>query len=191
MAARLWVVELTLVGAVPLTVARRLQSDLQGVLNHPVSITPGRMDPSPAFNPARRQYDAMSLLGMLQSSPSGEDVFRLGVTDVDIFLPVFTYIFGLASFTGNVAVVSFYRLRPENNGYLPDQELLRWRLAKETLHELGHLFGLKHCPVPWCAMAASRSAQEVDLKDAAFCPVCAEALGTVSLPQHLRLETSG
>ncbi|MFN3412542.1 MAG: archaemetzincin family Zn-dependent metalloprotease [Thermoanaerobaculum sp.] len=191
MTAKLWALELMIVGAVPLTMVRKLQSDLHAVLSHPVSIAPERIDPAPAFNPARRQYDAMSLLGMLQASRRGDQVLRLGVTDVDIFLPVFTHLFGLASLLGSAAVVSFYRLRPENNGGFPDQDLLRWRLAKEALHELGHLFGLRHCPVPWCAMASSRSAEEVDLKDAAFCPACAEEMGVVSIPGDFKLETTG
>ncbi len=182
-AATPWALELMLVGAVPLAVVRRLQANLQEILHHPVSIMPERLDPSPAFNPARRQYDAMTLLGLLQPLPGKHQVRRLGVTDVDIFLPVFTHIFGLGSLSGGAAVVSLFRLRPENNGYPPNQELLHWRLAKEALHELGHLFGLRHCPVPWCAMASSRSAEEVDLKDAAFCPTCAEQIGIVPLPK--------
>lgn len=171
-------------------VVRQLQDDLQSVLNVPVSIASERVHPAPAFHPARRQYDAMFLLGMLQSSGSADKVLRLGVTDLDIFLPVFTYVFGLASHSGNAAVVSLYRLRQENNGYVPDQDLLRWRLAKEALHELGHLAGLRHCPVPWCVMASSRSAQEVDLKDAAFCPACAEEIDVVSIPRNLKLQVS-
>lgn len=167
---------------------RTLRSDLQELLQHPVSLLPGRLDPSPAFNPARRQYDALALLSLLQPSPAQEQHFYLGITDVDIFLPVFTYLFGLASLSGSAAVVSTYRLRPETNGNRPDPSLLRVRLAKEALHELGHLFGLKHCPVPWCVMSSSRSAEEVDLKDAAFCPACAEQVGVVPIPRDLRTE---
>lgn len=178
-------------GAVPMSIMRRLTKDLQGVLHHPVSILSQPLDPSPAFSPARRQYDAMSLLAILQSFSSDGRVLLLGVTDVDIFLPVFTHLFGLASLSGSAAVVSLYRLRPENNGGLPNQDLLRLRLVKEALHELGHLFGLKHCPVPWCVMASSRSADEVDLKDAAFCPTCAEQVGIVPMHRNLSTEVWG
>jgi len=186
--ARSWALELVLVGAVPLSVVRTLREDLHRLLHHSVSIVPHRLDPSPAFSPARRQYDALALLDLLQPPPAEEPLLYLGITDVDIFLPVFTYLFGLASASGGAGIVSTYRLLPENNGSRPNPQLLRLRLAKEALHELGHLFGLTHCPVPWCVMASSRNAEEVDLKDAWFCPTCAKQLGVIPVPRDLVME---
>lgn len=44
-------------------------------------------------------------------------------------------------------------------------------LAKEIVHEIGHIYGLLHCRNP-CAMAFSRTAQQTRLKLAQFCPKC-------------------
>lgn len=135
------------------------------------------MNPAPAFDPHRRQYNATTLLVMLNDLPAVEDVVRVGVTDVDLFLPVFTHVFGAAQLDGTAGIASCHRLRPELTGDRPDNTLLRSRLLKEVLHELGHTLGLTHCRTSWCAMAASRIAEEVDLKDAAFCDRCSERIG--------------
>jgi archaemetzincin len=41
---------------------------------------------------------------------------------------------------------------------------------------LGHTYGLCHCPDHTCVMSASNSVERIDLKQAEFCAVCAQAL---------------
>jgi archaemetzincin len=80
----------------------------------------------------------------------------LGVTDLDLFSPIFKYVFGEAQFGGKGAVISSYRLRgnidgDSENGCPP----LIHRLEKEAIHELGHTFNLRHCSDPDCVATKS------------------------------------
>jgi archaemetzincin len=100
----------------------------------------------------------------------------LGVTDVDLFVPVLRFVFGEAQLAGVAALVSVHRLRQEFYGELPDADLAAERLLKEALHELGHTFGLKHCGDWDCVMSASHSIERVDVRSAWYCPNCRPAL---------------
>ena len=53
-----------------------------------------------------------------------------------------------------------------------DDNLLFQRTLKESMHELGHAFGLKHCYNARCAMYYSNSIFETDNKMAHFCEMC-------------------
>jgi len=50
------------------------------------------------------------------------------------------------------------------------------RLHKECLHELGHTYGLIHCPHLACVMHLSNTIQDVDLKGRAMCRDCGDIL---------------
>ena len=68
-------------------------------------------------------------------------------------------------------MVSTARLLSDN-GFRPDPVLLTSRLQTECLHELGHTFGLLHCPLPTCVMARSVTLAQVDSKEPALCHDC-------------------
>jgi archaemetzincin len=148
----------------------------------PDKIASDGIDARPAFDPQRQQYLATVLIDALIAGPVAADVRRVGVTELDLFLPVFTHIYGYAQLGGTVAIASSFRLRPEMAGDPADPKRLLDRLTKETLHELGHTFGLQHCSAPWCVMRYSRSAEEVDLKDAAYCVLCDQRIPRAGLP---------
>lgn len=73
---------------------------------------------------------------------------------------------------GPCAVVSTFRLRQEFYGWERDDALLRERLLKECIHELGHTLNLRHCQDYQCAMASSRSVEWIDLRDNQLCEAC-------------------
>ncbi len=100
---------------------------------------------------------------------------------MDLYIPVLTFVFGEAQLSDGGAVVSTHRLRQEFYGLPADLELLRERLLKEALHELGHTYGLRHCPDYLCVMSSSNGVERIDLKRAEFCPACAPALPTTQL----------
>ena len=172
-----WRVELVRIGTVAPGVLRRLAGELGPCLARRVTIAPFTVDPTPAFDPLRRQYRVDTLLAALLDPSAPREVRRVGITNLDIFLPVFTHVLGLAQHGGRVAVVSLHRLRPDEPDHPDPEGVVRRRLLREVLHELGHTLGLVHCDVPWCAMRASRVAEEVDIKDAAWCRSCAGGVG--------------
>jgi archaemetzincin len=172
-----WCVEIVRIGAVPPATLRALREDLAGVLALPVWIAPDAVDPASAFDPSRGQYLVSALMEGLLKRFREANVFVMGVTDVDLFLPVFTHVFGSAQLGGPVGVTSQFRLLPEASGDPPDPAIVRRRLLKEVLHELGHTLGLVHCKTPWCVMNPSRLPEQIDLKDAAFCPPCSDHIG--------------
>jgi archaemetzincin len=72
--------------------------------------------------------------------------------------------------------VSTARLGEEFYGLPAREELLRERLLKEAGHELGHTFGLRHCPDWNCVMASSHAVERLDVKSAEFCTRCRKPL---------------
>jgi len=95
---------------------------------------------------------------------------------VDLFIPVLTFVFGQAQLGGKAAVVSTLRLKQEYYELPPNETVFLERLGKEAVHELGHTFGLVHCLNQGCVLNASTYVEEIDLKEADFCPECAQLL---------------
>ena len=107
---------------------------------------------------------------------------------MDLYIPVLTFVFGEAQLADGGAVVSAHRLRQEFYGMPTDPELLHERLLKEALHELGHTYGLRHCPDYTCVMSSSNGVERIDLKGAEFCPTCAQFMPTDQL-EHRRKDS--
>ena len=132
-------------------------------------------DPESAFDAGRGQYNSTLLLAQLLREPiDGGRI--LGITGVDLFIPVLTYVFGEAQLDGRAAVVSSHRLAPEGYGLPANPDLLFKRIVKESVHELGHTYGLDHCPDSTCVMFFSNSLRDTDRKSSDFCPDCLRRL---------------
>ena len=125
--------------------------------------------PSEAWDARRRQYETGRILKWLESRHAGAAKV-LGLTDVDLFIPILTFVFGEAQLGGRAAVVSTARLTPGNGARAG--RLLAERLRKEALHELGHAYGLVHCGNPGCVMGRSPGVAEIDVKGPSFCTDC-------------------
>lgn len=135
-------------------------------------IGPGLKHPADAFDKARRQYDARAILGQLQARITAADEKHLGVTHVDLFVPILTFVFGLSRIDSDCAVISLHRLRPQFYQSPPSPALVLKRLEKTAVHELGHAFGLTHCPDRRCVMYAATRIVDTDTKASNFCPLC-------------------
>jgi len=129
--------------------------------------------PWESWNQRRGQHLASLLLAELPSLPHlGDRV--LGVVDVDIFAPGLNFVFGEADITRKRVLISLQRLRQEFYGLPCDENLFRERVLKEAVHELGHTYGLGHCPDSTCVMHFSNSLHDTDVKGWDFCPNCQE-----------------
>lgn len=133
--------------------------------NHPIEV-------ESAYDPRRRQYSSTALLAQLVRGYRNPAAKVLGVTEVDLFIPILTFVFGEAQLGGRAAVLSLHRLDQRFYGMPEDRRLLLERCEKEALHELGHTFGLVHCLDVECVMHFSNSVEHVDLKSNAFCASC-------------------
>lgn len=129
-------------------------------------------EPIYAFNFIRNQYFSSKILSDIVNHTSSETVKILGVVDVDLYIPIFCFVFGEAQLRGKAAVISLYRLRPEFYGLEPNRELLFDRVIKEAIHELGHTFGMTHCLDDNCVMYFSHSIWHTDAKQDSFCGEC-------------------
>ncbi len=103
-----------------------------------------------AYNPERKQYNAAFLVSILPP-------YSVWIVDKDIYVDNMNFVFGLAM--QNRAVVSCYRL--------PSDAMI----AKEVVHEVGHIFGLPHCKNK-CVMQFSNSLAEAMKKPSKLCEEC-------------------
>ncbi len=160
---------------------QRFLTDLLRVLAQdfqiPTKMCDREFDASYAYDPSRKQHNSTKILQGLKNFNHNSDAKYLGITDVDLFIPILTYVFGEAQLNGSAAVVSTFRLKPQFYGLPRDEALLRERLIKEAVHELGHTFGLRHCDDYECVMTSSTYADEIDIKGRAFCQDCTKMIG--------------
>ena len=140
--------------------------DVEREFRIPVVIEEGHLDLSEYFDPARRQYNGNLLLRDIDTQFASDRVKTLALFNVDLYIPILTFIFGQA-----------YRLYNERYGLKPDERVFVDRLCKEVIHELGHAFGLIHCPTPTCVMRSSTYVEDIDQKSWSFCAKCKKELG--------------
>ena len=181
-----------------------VRSGLARELRMPCSIDAAPLDPSFAHHPERNQFHSTRLIEQLdmpsvegpmsrwasglrraasgksceraESPPPPRDEILVGVTDVDLYIPILSFVFGEAQLGGHIAVVSYHRLQQQFYGLPRDDSLLRERLVKEAIHEAGHTRGLTHCDDYDCVMASSHAVEWLDLKGAGFCSDCRRVL---------------
>ncbi len=127
-------------------------------------------------DPVRNQYNSTWILSKLVELAPQQECKILGITEVDLYVPVLTFVFGEAQLGGKAAVVSSFRLRNELYGLPPNPQRLRERLEKEAVHDLGHTFGILHCRDPLCVMHSYTYAEETDIKSKDFCKACSSLL---------------
>ena len=129
-----------------------------------------------AYDGVRGQYSSSILLSQLLSNGLLPETKHIVIVDVDLFIPILTFIYGEAQFEGQAAIVSMHRLNNEFYGLGPNSVVLYERLQKEIVHELGHTFGLYHCRQFECVMRSSTYVEEIDLKRVTLCPDCDKSL---------------
>ncbi len=137
------------------------------------------LDPAFALHAERQQYHSSEILAAMQRYVNHSTWRLLGVTQLDLYIPILTFVFGEAQLGGSSAVVSYHRLQQEFYGLPQDMDVLANRLLVESVHELGHTLRLTHCHDYQCAMAPSHAVEWIDIKDSGFCEDCLARVGVV------------
>jgi len=120
---------------------------------------------------SREGYDCMQyqacgkngILGKMGTYKPLDTYAMLAITNNDLYPgPRWNFCFGWASYTEGVGTFSFCRYDPEWDGIEdPDREKnLLMRGCHIMTHEIGHMFGLRHCIYYECLMNGLNSAEE-------------------------------
>jgi archaemetzincin len=108
----------------------------------------------------------------LEAMPLGGVDKVVGIVDVDLFVPVFTHVFGEARQGGRAALVSQYRMGADRCSRKRRIAAVWERTAKVALHEICHLYDLSHCMDTACLMHFSGDLPELDRTPLFFCRYC-------------------
>ena len=139
----------------------------------------------PAWNEDREQLDARKALDILFRDHADDAVAELHVTALDIYETRKPYVFGLASLTDRVALVSLARI--DNQA-----DRVAKRLQKLVLHEVAHTMGLHHHEHRGCVMRQDPTARSLDTAPEQLCDRChAEMLDqskTLTRPGQVALD---
>jgi archaemetzincin len=122
------------------------------------------------------RYRAERILEWMQGLELGPGKL-MGVTEVDIVTKKGKNdnwgILGLGTLDGRCSVLSTFRMkRIWENGGAPES-LVRERLWKTAVHELGHTLGLPHCPNRGCIMEDAHGTVKTTDRETELCPDCA------------------
>jgi len=165
-----------------------VQGEVGAFFHKPVIIFPPIRMPSGALDTTKgERYSADSILRRPIPVTGDHLPVIVALTEKDIFttvrdkdgavkLPAYKYavwgIFGLGDCPGMASVVSDFRL------HTADTAQYHHRIRTIVLHELGHNFGLPHCPNPRCIMNdANEKIATIDKSSDDYCRSCRDQLG--------------
>ena len=160
------------IGPLPAGQLEHLLAPLGATFGLPCRVVASMPVPRTAYDRSRGQYVGSTILAMLAQLPVPDAERVLGVIDADCYAAGLNFILGQASLQGRDAFIALPRLRQSFYGLPEDEALFRERALKEAVHELGHTYGLRHCPDPRCVMHFSNSLHDTDVKGSAFCARC-------------------
>jgi archaemetzincin len=150
----------------------KILNDVENEFSVQVRTKEGFLDLTEYYDPSRNQYDGNKLLKIIDLRFVSDNEKILGLFNVDLFIPILTFIFGQAYLNGRCGIVSVYRLKNERYGLIADEQVFLDRFRKEVIHELGHTFGLIHCLNPSCVMRSGTYVEDIDQKSHHLCMKC-------------------
>lgn len=154
------------------TYLEKLKEELKRIFPVNIETVDMDIDLSRSYSPERKQYYSTKIIESAIGRTDFIDGKILIITEMDIYVPVLTFVFGEAQLNGKHSILSACRLHEEFYTGITNDKLFLERLKKEALHELGHNFGLLHC-LDWdCVMHSSNSIEEVDIKGSSYCRHC-------------------
>jgi archaemetzincin len=159
-------------GKVSADVLAEARKSIEGLYEVEVVVLPAKELPESAFYKPRQRYRAEKLLDWLHANTDAAYTKIVGLTQSDISTTKGEFedwgIFGLGALGERPCVVSTFRLtRNVTRAKMLD------RVGKVVGHEVGHTFGLEHCPTPGCLMGdAEGKVSTVDNEPGQFCEAC-------------------
>ncbi len=131
-------------------------------------------------NTQNRQLLTTDILKWLPGMKPADCYALIAVTMEDLYPDeAWNFVFGQAMLQGGVGVFSFARYDPAFYGEAAaegDGELMLRRSGKVLTHEMGHMFGMRHCVFYECLMNGSNHLGETDSRPMHLCPVCLRKL---------------
>ncbi|KAM6174500.1 archaemetzincin-2 isoform 2-T2 [Erethizon dorsatum] len=171
-------------------------------LLEPVSVSATRCSFRVNDHTQNLQIHAGHILNFLKKKKPEDAFCVVGITMIDLYpRDSWNFVFGQASLTDGVGIFSFarygrdfYTSRYEgkvkklqkksssdysifDNYYIPEiTSVLLLRSCKTLTHEIGHIFGLRHCQWLACLMQGSNHLEEADRRPLNLCPICLRKL---------------
>ncbi|XP_026903697.1 archaemetzincin-2 isoform X1 [Acinonyx jubatus] len=171
-------------------------------LLEPVPVSATRCSFRVNDNTQNLQIHAGHILKFLKKKKPEDAFCIVGITMIDLYpRDSWNFVFGQASLTDGVGIFSFarygrdfYSSRYEgrvsklqkgsssdyavfDNYYTPQvTSVLLLRSCKTLTHEIGHIFGLRHCQWLACLMQGSNHLEEADRRPLNLCPICLRKL---------------
>merc|ERR1712070_954635 len=124
------------------------------------------------------QFDAKMALDALSRQVPRDAYGLMAVTMHDLYpKPEWNFVYGLARLTERVGIFGFVRHTPGEAPPAWRGAQLLHRSVKTMLHEIGHMFGMKHCTFFNCMMRGSNGEEvEHQMTHLHLCPVCLRKL---------------
>ncbi|MFH1686231.1 MAG: archaemetzincin [bacterium] len=163
-------------GEVDFGLVNRLANQVGPIFNRSVDIIKGMKMPKEAHNIIRNQYYALVIMAKLERIKSNSREKVIAICEESIYLPDESYIIGYADAVSGTGVVSLNQLRVEFYGLPENESWIYPRLLKETVHRLGHIFGLSECRNSKCVNYYSQMMLDIDHKGDKFCDICSRKL---------------
>jgi archaemetzincin len=128
----------------------------------------------------RKQWRSTDILRWLPAKLPADAYAMIAVTMTDLYPDErWNFVFGQASTRHRIGVFSFARYHPAWDGGEVDEgtpKLVLKRAAKVLTHEMGHMFGIRHCIHYECNMNGANHLAEADAAPMHLCPVCLRKL---------------
>ena len=148
-----------------------IAGEIQRVFGFSTAIDSVLQDLSFALDQNRNQHHSTMILEQLAAVTPARAVRVIAIAQVDLFIPILTHVYGEAQLGGTACIVSTFRLNEDRSGMNISGKYMD-RIVKETIHELGHTFNLRHCPEDTCIMHYCRNEEDVDRKSDQLCRYC-------------------
>lgn len=162
--------ELVAIGDVQAAFLRELEAPIAQVLGVQAFLSKSLMPmPHFAFNKDRHQFHTTAIMRRLLALREPGVPLIMGVTEVDLFAPDVSFVYGEADRESHVSLMSLNRLKADGDAW-------KRRTFVEAVHQSGHLIGLSFCEDPRCAMYLATTITDAERRQLQLCNNCRNEL---------------